>query len=54
MLESCEDSNDSGSQNSAPEYAITTPSFGAEIEKRTTVTISVEASDSDGNLREIH
>ena len=40
-------------KNIAPTCIITTPSNNAEIEKGTTVTISADVEDEDGNLSEV-
>ena len=40
-------------ENNAPTCFIINPSAGAKIPKDTTVTLSVEAEDENGNLKEV-
>jgi len=51
LFNSCEKSEEES--NTEPTCSITNPSSGTEIEKGETVTISVEAEDEDGNLKEV-
>ena len=50
---SCKKDDDNNNSNQPPICKIFTPTNGQEIFKGQTVTISVEASDNDGNIKEV-